>query len=74
MSNFKIDDPVMVRNNKDKEWIKGYFAGFDSEGFAYAWLCGQTSWTAYGEKNRWNEYRSPTEEELKITRYKNDTV
>lgn len=44
-SKVKVDTPILVRNNEDKEWVNRYFAKF-ADGKVYAWVCGATSWTA----------------------------
>ena len=65
---FKIDEPVMVRNadNIWNPWRPHHFAGVNEKGEALAWRGGCTSWTAVGESEQWDECRKPTEEELKI--------
>lgn len=60
---FEIDEPVMVRG-PGINWVRGYFAGIDSDGDPCAWRHGRTSWTE-GYKMVWCECRRPTEEELK---------
>ena len=60
---FKIDEPVMVRNY-DYDWVKAYFAGVDENGEPTAYDDGMTSWTAGGCKTYWHQCRKPTPEEL----------
>lgn len=43
-SKVKVDTPILVRNNEDKEWVNRYFAKF-ADGKVYAWVCGATSWS-----------------------------
>lgn len=64
---FKIDDPVMVKNKGERDWSARYFAGVATEGYAKAWVDGRTSWTANHSLASlcWDECRRPTEEELK---------
>lgn len=62
-ADFKIDDPVMVKNNSDPSWFKRYFAGVDCYGCPLTFSDAGTSWTS----NRtiiWSQCRRPTEEEL----------
>lgn len=47
-SKVKVDTPILVRNNEDKEWVNRYFAKF-ADGKVYAWVCGATSWTVDDE-------------------------
>lgn len=64
---FKIDDPVMVRDTDRGKWIQRYFAGVTEDGFARVFVNGRTSWSARGAEGRtatWNECRRPTKEEL----------
>ena len=43
-SKVKVDTPVLVRDFKNQDWKKRYFAFFDDE-LIYAWDCGATSWS-----------------------------
>ena len=47
-SKVKVDTPILVRNNEDKEWVNRYFAEF-ADGKVYAWVSGATSWTVDDE-------------------------
>ena len=47
-SKVKVDTPILVRNNEDKEWVNRYFAKF-ADGKVYAWVSGATSWTVEDE-------------------------
>lgn len=47
-SKVKVDTPILVRKNEDKEWVNRYFAKF-ADGKVYAWVCGATSWTVDDE-------------------------
>ena len=47
-SKVKVDTPILVRKNEDKEWVNRYFAKFE-DGKVYAWMCGATSWTVDDE-------------------------
>lgn len=47
-SKVKVDTPILVKDTKDGEWIKRYFAKFEG-GQIYAWGDGATSWSANGE-------------------------
>jgi len=65
-ADFKIDEPVMVRNSKGQDWTCRYFAGVDLEGNAKAFVGGANSWTKSGDDqgHTWNQCRRPTAEEL----------
>lgn len=63
---FKIDEPVMVRDNGNLPnlWFKRFFAG-EISGRTYTWDFGATSWSSdNGHKSCWDECRRPTPEEL----------
>lgn len=62
---FKIDEPVMVRNYEQKNWSRRHFAEVSPEGKPYTWLDGKTSFTATAKSSlSWNYCRRPTKEEL----------
>ena len=61
---FKIDEPVMVRDDSENKWIRRYFAGVAPDGRATTWNVGATSWTTES-RTSWNFCRRPTPEELK---------
>lgn len=61
---FKIDEPVMVRDTTDDYWQPRYFAGVDAKGRPTAWDYGGTSWSS-AHRCEWKFCRRPTEEELK---------
>lgn len=42
-SKVEVDTPLLVRNYKNGEWYKRYFAKYE-DGKVYAWLNGRTSW------------------------------
>lgn len=60
---FKIDEPVMVRDCAKDEWLKRHFAGI-KDGMPSAWSDGVTKWTNIGRQITWQECRRPTPEEL----------
>lgn len=64
-ADFKIDDPVMVRDTDGEPWTPRYFSGVSHAEQATTWKEGATSWTVH-EKHRvsWAECRRPTPEEL----------
>lgn len=43
-SRVDVDEPVLVRDNEDAPWIRGYFA-FYSGGQVYTFMSGSTSWS-----------------------------
>lgn len=51
-SKVKVDTPILVRNDGNSSWTRGYFAGYVHE-TVYAWKYGKTSWTA-GDASGWN--------------------
>jgi hypothetical protein len=64
---FKIDDPVMVRDYNEGHWFCRYFAGINKEGNPTTWWNGTTSWTAKEECSdivSWSYCRKPTADEL----------
>lgn len=63
---FKVDDPVMVRDDGDTAWRCRYFAGVDGYGKPMTWVHGSTSWSVMGQGTTdWDQCRRPTSEELK---------
>ena len=46
-SKVEVDTQILVRNPKDEEWMRRYFAKYE-DGPIYAWCDGCPSWTAYG--------------------------
>lgn len=63
-SKVKVDTPILVRNNEDKEWVNRYFAKF-VDGKVYAWVNGTTSWTVDDEYDvtSWNYAKLAESEE-----------
>lgn len=63
-SSYKIDEPVMVRDHGEGDWLPRYFAGMRG-GKPYTWNLGATSWSnAKRSPVLWNQCRRPTAEEL----------
>lgn len=50
-SKVKVDTPILVRNDGNPRWTRGYFAGYVHE-TVYAWKYGKPSWTA-GDASGW---------------------
>ena len=65
-ADFKIDDPVMVRENPTDKWTKRHFAGVSKNGKPTAFINGFSKFTCINEFDlvEWNECRHPTQEEL----------
>ena len=42
-SKVEVDTPILVRDSRDVEWVKRYFAKYE-DGYVYAWDVGRTSW------------------------------
>lgn len=62
---FKIDEPVMVRDHDTEEWIKRYFAGVNRYGNPLTFDLGNTRWSNDGDGElHWYQCRRPTAEEL----------
>lgn len=49
-SKVAVDTPILVKDIKEQEWGKRYFAFF-KDGKVYAWIGGATSWSADGDKD-----------------------
>ena len=62
---FIVDDPVMVKNFDDEQWMCRHFARWGVRGELLTWEYGTTSFTSqHGFTAKWNYYRLPTPEEL----------
>jgi len=61
---FKIDEPVMVRDTTDDHWQPRHFAGADERGRPLTWSDRGTSWST-NLCVEWSFCRRPTERELK---------
>ena len=50
-----VDTPILVKQYEQDKWEKRHFAYFKDER-VYAWLCGETSWSAdyEGDTTNWN--------------------
>lgn len=57
---FKVDDPVLVKNLDDNYWVKRYFAGVDANGDPTTWYSGATSWSTSTQSivEHWDECKS----------------
>jgi hypothetical protein len=65
INDLKIDDKIMVKCNRDTCWIKRFFAGISEDNErVMCFLNGANSWTS-NITSEWDEWRLPTEEELK---------
>lgn len=61
---FKIDEPVMVRDNEQDSWKRRYFS-HEKDGVAFTFHLGATSWSSYGRTMYpWMQCRRPAPEEL----------
>ena len=45
-SKVAVDTPILVRDSREEEWRKRYFAKYE-DNTVYAWDGGATSWSAY---------------------------
>lgn len=63
---FKIDEPVMVRDVEGADWVRGHFAGLNPSGHPTTFAEGTSKWTAKdnGFIYTWVFCRRPTPEEL----------
>lgn len=44
-SKVAVDTPILVRNSEKEVWEKRHFAKYEN-GIVYAWVAGETSWSA----------------------------
>jgi len=64
-ADFKIDDPVMVRDSDGHAWQPRYFAGINPIGTPQTFSFGNTKWTNKDSAlMQWQQCRHPTAEEL----------
>ena len=49
-SKVEVDTPILVRDNKNTEWIRRHFAKYE-DGLIYTWIGGNTSWTVLFDEN-----------------------
>lgn len=61
-NNIAVDTPILVRESKDREWKRRYFAAY-KDGIIFAWVIGKTSWTALGDTTEWNYAKLAESEE-----------
>ena len=63
---FKIDEPVMVRDYPADKWKRSHFAGVSDSGCPRTFAMGRSSWSSGCDPSYtlWNECRRPTKEEL----------
>ena len=52
-SEVKVDTPILVRDSERQEWGRRHFAKYE-DGVVYAWVGGETNWTAEGYMSEWN--------------------
>ena len=60
-SKVEVDTPILVKDSRDVEWVKRYFAKYE-DGDVYAWDVGRTSWSACGV-NTWKYAKLAESEE-----------
>ena len=70
-SKVKVDTPLLVRNYKNGEWSKRYFAKYE-DGKVYTWINGRTSWNETGIY-AWN-YAKLAESEIDWSKVEVDTA
>lgn len=51
---FKVDDPVFVRNNDCDTWLPRHFAGVNAQGDPLAFYGGETSFTSKRKPFKWD--------------------
>lgn len=61
-NNIAVDTPILVRDSKDREWKRRYFAKY-KDGIIFAWVGGDTSWTALGDTTKWKYAKLAESEE-----------
>ena len=52
-SKVEVDTPILVRQTKDGEWLRRYFAKYEN-GKVYVWSDGCTSWSSEGHMVIWD--------------------
>ena len=58
----EVDTPILVRESKDREWKRRHFAKY-KDGIIFAWVGGNTSWTALGDAAKWKYAKLAESEE-----------
>lgn len=61
-NNIAVDTPILVRESKDREWKRRYFAKY-KDGIIFAWVGGNTSWTALEDTTKWKYAKLAESEE-----------
>ena len=64
-ADFKVDEPVMVREHDGGTWQPRHFAVIGENGKPRCWSDGKTSWSGAPTSFGWDQCRRPTPEELK---------
>lgn len=71
---FKVSDPIMVRDTDNEQWERRYFSHAGDFGGVYAFAQGATPWSCKTLPagalwlTRWSQARRPTPEELSTPR------
>ena len=60
-SKVKVDTPILVRQDKNGDWLKRHFAKYEN-GNVYVWADGQTSWTG-ADEIKWKYAKLAEDEE-----------
>lgn len=65
LEDLKVDDRVLVRNNRDK-WVKRHFANVSDSGNCVTFAGGITSWSVIcdDEYSEWDEWKLPDQIEV----------
>lgn len=61
-SKIAVDTPILVRDFETSNWLKSYFAKFES-GKVYAWCGGRTSWNSNDKTDGWRYAKLAEQEE-----------
>jgi hypothetical protein len=69
LTDLKIDDKVMVRDDDDEMWERRRFAGIHDDGLIMCFNLGADSWSESESPSEWKQWRLPTEEELKERKF-----
>ena len=68
----KINDPVYVWNDDFNRPTRRLFAGWHGSGLIMCYRHGCNSWTSDAGYETWENWRSPTQDELKLYRKRGD--
>lgn len=71
-SKVAVDTPILVRDSEDSNWLKRYFAKFES-GRVYTWCDGSTSWSSDDMTCGWKYAKLAEDKRDNLSKVKDDT-